>query len=108
MARARCACGGVPIQRTVATVDVTAFEADPQAQPFRFDHQQPSQPSTDSGSSVMLTWSSCVHVFIRGRSRVLHVPPVLRKLAEIFAHDADVEVEQYRAFLLGEVRERGP
>ena len=56
----------------------------------------------------MLTWSSCVHVFIRGRSRVLHVSPVLRKLAEIFAHNADEEVEQCGAFLLGEVRERDP
>jgi len=30
------------------------------------------------------------------------------KLAEIFAHDADKEVEQCGAFLLGEARERGP
>jgi hypothetical protein len=42
---------------------------------------------------MMLTWSSCVHVFIRDSSRVLHVPLALRKLAEIFAYDADEEVE---------------
>jgi hypothetical protein len=56
---------------------------------------------------MMLTWSSCVHVFIRDSSRVLHVPLALRKLAEIFAYDADEEVEQCGVFLLREVRERG-
>jgi hypothetical protein len=32
-------CGRVAIRRIVATADVTAFEADPEVQPFRSDRQ---------------------------------------------------------------------